>query len=145
MNEEEKTLTLTSYKGNASELELPRYVSIDSEAYKVCIGDLGVFRDLPSLEKLDLSKTDMSQITDMSGMFMNDSLLKEIIFPEGFNTENIIAMNSSFAGCKSLEKLDFSMFSTADTEDMSGLFIFIAYRPVPYGHVVSKKSRQYAV
>ena len=122
LNEEEKTLTLTSYKGNASELELPRYVSIDSEAYKVCIGDLGVFRDLPSLEKLDLSKTDMSQITDMSGMFMNDSLLKEIIFPEGFNTENIIAMNSSFAGCKSLEKLDFSMFSTADTEDMSGLF-----------------------
>ena len=51
-----------------------------------------------------------------------DSLIEEIDFGEGFNTENVTIMVNMFNGCSSLTSLNLSNFNTANVTDMSRMF-----------------------
>ncbi len=51
-----------------------------------------------------------------------NSTLREIDLGNGFNTTNVVRMDSMFCGCKLLENLDVSNFNTQNVTNMSCLF-----------------------
>ena len=80
-----------------------------------------MFYKCSSLEKIDISSLNTSQVVDMSGMFGGCSLLKELDL-SSFNTNKVTSMHSMFIYCSSLEKLIISSFNTTQVTDMSFMF-----------------------
>ena len=80
-----------------------------------------MFRDCSSLEKLDLSRLNTSEVRDMNAMFCDCSDLKELDL-SGVHTENVNDMGYMFYYCSSLKELDLSGFNTAQVRDMSYMF-----------------------
>ena len=79
------------------------------------------FEWFTSLQSLDLSKADTSNVTDMSGMFHNCQRLQSLDI-SGFDTSNVTDMSQMFSGCSHLQTLDVSGFDTSNVTDMSGMF-----------------------
>ena len=88
-----------------------------------------LFFGLNSLEELDLSMFDTSNVTDMSNMFAGDlseylslgSSLKKIDL-SSFDTSKVTRMSGMFAGCTKLKELDLSNFDTSNVTDMRAMF-----------------------
>jgi surface protein len=78
----------------------------------------GMFYNCSLLKKLDLSSFNTNQVTNMSHMFYNCSSLKELNLSL-FNTNQVTNMSSMFRYCFSLEKLDLSSFNTNQVINMS--------------------------
>ena len=81
-----------------------------------------MFNYCKSLEYLDLSNFDTSNVKNMKYMFHGCSKLKEIKGTNNFNTSKVTDMYGMFDGCKSLEYLDISSFDTSNVEDMAYIF-----------------------
>ncbi len=79
------------------------------------------FKDLSSLQSIDLSEFDTSQVTDMSGMFQGCSGLTDLDV-SNFDTGLVTNMSYMFHGCRSLTSLDVSGFDTDQVTDMSYMF-----------------------
>ena len=62
-----------------------------------------MFSDCSSLESIDLSSFNTTNVNNMSGMFSNCSSLKSIDL-SSFNTTNVKDMSYMFSGCSSLKK-----------------------------------------
>ena len=62
-----------------------------------------------------------SQVTDMSGMFMECSSLSNLDLSH-FNTSNVTTMELMFYGCSALTSLDLNSFNTSKVTDMSNMF-----------------------
>ena len=77
-----------------------------------------MFYKCESLEYLDLSNFDTSNVEDMSYMFAGCSKLKEIKGITNFNTSKVKNMAGMFSECKSLEYLDLSKFNTFKVKNM---------------------------
>ena len=75
-----------------------------------------------SLETIDLTYLDTSQVTNMSNMFRYCSNLTNIIFGDKFNTSNVTNMSYMFYNCSSLTSLDVSNFDTSNVTSMSYMF-----------------------
>ena len=80
----------------------------------------GMFEDCTSLQSIDLSGLDTSNITDMSWMFGYCNALTSINI-SGLNTSKVTSMNSMFNSCKSLEQLSLP-FDTSKVTNMSSMF-----------------------
>ena len=80
-----------------------------------------MFFHLSSIEYIDMSIFDTSQVTDMSYMFSGDESLEEIYFGRNFNTSNVTNMSHMFEDTW-LEELDLSSFDTSKVTDMSYMF-----------------------
>ena len=65
-----------------------------------------MFYNCSSLETIDLSSFDTSNVTDMSEMFYYSSKLKELDL-SSFDTRNVTTMSAMFAYCPSLETIKF--------------------------------------
>ena len=74
-----------------------------------------------SLQSIDLSSFNTTNIKDMSWMFACCSSLHSIDL-SSFNTANVKDMSFMFDGCSSLQSIDLSSFNTTNVEDMSGMF-----------------------
>ena len=74
-----------------------------------------------SLESIDLTYLDTSQVTNMSYMFQDCSSLTSLDV-SNFNTSNVTDMSSMFDGCSSLTNLDVSHFDTSKVTSMSHMF-----------------------
>ena len=74
-----------------------------------------------SLENLDLSGFNTSNVTNMEYMFRNCSSLTSLDL-SGFNTSNVTNMRSMFMNCSSLTSLALSSFNTSKVTDMSYMF-----------------------
>ena len=74
-----------------------------------------------SLENLDLSSFNTSNVTNMEYMFRNCSSLTSLDL-SGFNTSNVTNMRSMFMNCSSLTSLALSSFNTSKVTDMSYMF-----------------------
>lgn len=74
-----------------------------------------------NLETLDLSKLDLSQVTNFSSMFDNDHKLKTITFRTGMTAKPTDIINM-FNMCENLIDLDLSWLDTSNTTKMGGAF-----------------------
>jgi len=74
-----------------------------------------------ALEKLDLSSFDTSNVTDMAYMFGAQKFLKELNL-SSFDTREVIVMNDMFYDTLALENLDVSRFNTSKVTNMAWMF-----------------------
>ena len=74
-----------------------------------------------NLQTLDLSGFNTSNVTDMSYMF-NCCWNLQILDISGFDTSNVTSMCRMFDSCESLQTLDLSSFDTSNVTDMSEMF-----------------------
>ena len=70
-----------------------------------------MFKNLTSLQTLDLSTLNTSRVTAMNGMFQGCSALKSVNV-SGFNTSKVTNMSYMFCNCRTLTTLDLSNFDT---------------------------------
>ena len=73
------------------------------------------------ITKVDFSKFNTKNITDMSYMFSNCYSLTNVDF-SNFNTQNVTDMSYMFCECGNLLSLDLSKFDTQSVTDMSSMF-----------------------
>ena len=75
-----------------------------------------------TVETIDLTALDTSNVTTMSSMFHNCKSLKKVIFGENYDTSQVTNMADMFSACSSLSSVDFSMFDTSKVTSMGGMF-----------------------
>ena len=117
------------------------YYNTSPESFK------NMFKDLTSIEAVDFSNFDSSNVNDMTNMFYNCKDLEEVnmkglktamvtsmegmfekceelesIDLSSFDTSSVINMKNMFSGCEDLEDIDISNFDTSSVIDMSGMF-----------------------
>ena len=89
-----------------------------------------MFHLLPSIEEIDASSFNTSNVTDMSYMFcekdfFGSSFIDRIIVSE-FDTSKVTNMSNMFSGYAG-EELDVSSFNTSNVTDMSYMFSFTRF------------------
>ena len=84
-----------------------------------------MFAGCSSLEYLDLSSFDTSNVESMSRMFADSSYMSLNL--SSFNTSKVNGMKEMFYGCSSLEYLDLSSFDTSNVEYMIQMFAYSSY------------------
>lgn len=82
---------------------------------------ISIFYGCESLVELDLSSFDTGKVTAMSFMFAGCSSLKELDL-RSFDTGNVVIMEGMFCACSSLKELDLSSFETGKVTDMTCMF-----------------------
>ena len=80
-----------------------------------------MFSNCLSLESLDLSSFDTSNVTSMGGMFRECSSLSSLDL-SSFDTSNVTYMSHMFYACSSLSSLDISNFDMGHVPDMLYMF-----------------------
>ena len=85
---------------------------------KVCNG---MFCNLNNITKLDLSKFDSSEVTEMIGMFHNCESLTSLNL-DNIKTKSVNNIRRMFRGCSKLTSLNLSNFDTSSVTSMYGLF-----------------------
>ncbi len=75
----------------------------------------GLFRGCSGLKSLDVSKLDTSKVDNM--MFMFSYITVEELDLSNFNTSQVKSMREMFYGCKNLKKLNLSSFDTSNLKD----------------------------
>ena len=81
----------------------------------------GMFCNLNNITKIDLSKFDSSEVTEMIGMFYNCDSLTSLKLDK-FKTKSVNNMRRIFEGCNKLTSLNLSSFDTSSVTDMTGFF-----------------------
>ena len=79
------------------------------------------FSNYIGLKSINLSKSNTSNITDMSSMFSGCSSLTSINMT-GMNTSNVTDMSSMFSGCSSLTSINMTGINTSNVTDMHSMF-----------------------
>ena len=82
---------------------------------------LGIFRNFPLLESLNLSNFNTSKAITMESMFEGCSSLKSLDL-SNFDTSKVISMDNMFYGCSSLTSLDLSSFNTSKVTSIGWMF-----------------------
>ena len=81
-----------------------------------------MFSGCMSLESLDLSSLDTSNVEDMCCMFESCMMLTDLDLSD-FDTRWVQDMSFMFSECYSLRSVNLSSFNTTRVEDMCGMFI----------------------
>ena len=99
-------------------------LTISTAAKRMEIVDASyMFFNCSSLESLDLSNFDTSNVTDMSSMFDDCHSLSSLDL-SNFDTSNVTSMWGMFYYCSSLSSLDLSSFDTSNVTSMGDMFSF---------------------
>ena len=80
-----------------------------------------MFRNCSSLTSIDLKNFNTSKVTNMSYMFYECSSLINLDL-SGFNTSSVTTMNDMFMLCESLMSLDLNGFNTSKVTNMKSMF-----------------------
>ena len=72
--------------------------------------------------ELDVTNWDISNITDLSTIFMNYTNVKRIIGLNAWNTSHVTRMSSMFANCRCLEEVDLTSFDTSNVQTFAYMF-----------------------
>ncbi|MBR5420885.1 MAG: BspA family leucine-rich repeat surface protein [Lachnospiraceae bacterium] len=81
-----------------------------------------MFSSCKKLVKVDLSRFDTGNVTDMSDMFDYDEQLREVLFSDRFITSKVTDMRGMFRQCFRLQVLDVSSFDTSNVTSMDSMF-----------------------
>jgi len=97
--------------------------SIDLSSFNASnVNDMsGMFGGCSSLKSIDLSSLNTTKVNDMSGMFMNCFSLESINL-SSINTTNVKDMSHMFCKCFSLKSIDLSSFNTINVNKMVAVF-----------------------
>ena len=79
-----------------------------------------MFRNCKSIQSIDVSNFDTSQVTDMSLMFNGCSSLKSLELK--FDTKNVENMSSMFRGCTNINSIILTNFETSNVKDFNEMF-----------------------
>ena len=82
----------------------------------------GMFLNCSALTTLDLKSFNTEKVTNMSDMFAGCYVLTSLVL-SSFNTEKVTNMSDMFAGCSALTSLDLSNFNTEKVTNMRGMFL----------------------
>ncbi|WEV46421.1 BspA family leucine-rich repeat surface protein [Bifidobacterium sp. ESL0690] len=90
----------------------------------------GLFANLPTLRRIDISGFDTSEVTNMSKFFMNDKKLSAntgYFDYRDFNTGKVTDMSHMFEGCEQLEYLEtyhhkIGSWDVSNVTDMNSMF-----------------------
>ncbi|MBO6195093.1 MAG: BspA family leucine-rich repeat surface protein [Bacilli bacterium] len=82
-----------------------------------------MFYNCTSLESLDVTHFNTSKVKSMFAMFQNCSSLTTLDVTH-FNTKNVEYMNYMFQECRSLKSLDVTHFNTSKVTNMISMFAF---------------------
>ena len=93
--------------------------NIDSFCDKL---DLGIFNDM-NFKYIDISDWDVSNVTNMNGMFFMCKELKSVGDISKWNVSKVTDMNSMFNGCNELEFVgDISKWNVSNVTNMGHMF-----------------------
>ena len=93
--------------------------NIDSFCDKL---DLGIFNDM-NFKYIDISDWDVSNVTNMNGMFFMCKELKSVGDISKWNVSKVTDMNSMFNGCNELEFIgDISKWNVSNVTNMGHMF-----------------------
>ena len=106
-----KALSLTQYLNN---IIIIFYTQISSTKE--------MFKDLNSIEEIDLSNFDSSIVNDSTSMFSGCTRLTSLNLTN-FSTDLITNMDNMFQKCISLSSLDLNGFNTSKVTNMTNMFI----------------------
>ena len=109
-----------------------RYIIIPSELESTIInvkliwtskiyGYIQMFKEMPHLKEVDLSKFDSSEVDDMTYMFQDSPSITSINF-QNYNTRKVRSFHCTFYNCRSLKELDLSSFDTSNVVEMRLMF-----------------------
>ena len=113
--------TIEYYIKNGNYYDL--YIVSKNDYSKYNSKDLSrLFYGYNNLKSVDLSYLDLSNITNMYGMFYNDKKLENIIWPEKIDTKKVTDMGYLFANCNNLTEIDTSKFDTSSVTNMKYMF-----------------------
>lgn len=90
-----------------------------------------MFMFLDSLETLDVSMMDTSNVMFMLGLFANSPKLKSLDLTN-FNTENADEMDSMFEGCEALTEIDLSSFTIDKTDFVTDMCLNSGLKRIYY-------------
>ena len=86
------------------------------------VEDMGsMFSGCSKLKSIDLSKSNLSKVTNMEGMFEDCEALESVAFPVS-GPQNIEDMSNIFYGCSALKSMNFSNFDLAKVTNMDNMF-----------------------
>ena len=80
-----------------------------------------MFNGCTALTSLDISNFDTTNVTGMAVMFQNCNKLTSLDV-SGFDTSNVASMPNMFYGCNALTSLDVNNFDTTKVTNMSAMF-----------------------
>ena len=83
----------------------------------------GLFQNCITLEYIDLSNFDTSNVTNIAFMFNHCNRLKEIKGLDKFITSKATTMEGMFQSCFKLEFIDVSSFDTSNVDIMNFMFV----------------------
>ena len=84
----------------------------------------------PRLVKLDLSKLNTPNVTNLNGMFNNDPELLAVRFGGKFTTSKVTTMNWMFNTCKKFEAADINKLDVSNVTDMRNAFRWTRFNNV---------------
>ena len=95
---------------------------INIDSFYNCKKDKGIF-DGMNFKYIDISDWDVSNVTDMRGMFFECSELKSVGDISGWNVSKVTNMNSMFSYCNTLVSVgDISKWNVSNVTDMYSMF-----------------------
>ena len=97
------------------------YIKVKYIFNKILLSTSHMFYDCPSLESINLSSFNTTNINNMRFMFSGCSSLKSIDL-SSFNTVNVNNMSWMFSECSSLQTIILSSFDTIHVNDMNSMF-----------------------
>ena len=110
----------SSSSNGFSSLETVDFTYLDTSQVTIMSN---MFRNCSNLTNIIFGDNfDTSNVTGMSYMFYYCSSLTNIIFGDKFNTSNVTNMSYMFSNCRSLTSLDLSNFDTSNVRNMSYMF-----------------------
>ena len=84
--------------------------------------DMGIFNDM-NFKYIDISDWDVSNVTNMNGMFFMCKELKSVGDISKWNVSKVTDMNSMFNGCNELEFIgDISKWNVSNVTNMGHMF-----------------------
>ena len=89
--------------------------------FKNCSGMFRPDGNGSSINEIDLSGADTSEVTDMRRMFWGCNNLTYLDLSR-FDTSNVTDMSGMFDGCHSLTSLNLSNFDTSNVTSMQSMF-----------------------
>ena len=99
----------------------------------------GMFRNCSSLQSLDLSNFDTSNVTDMQYMFEKCSSLQSL-YLSNFDLREVTEMGRMFSGCSNLEYIDASKINITSYPTPSYYNQEIFYNCSKLNHIKCKQA-----
>ena len=104
-----------------NQLTLLKKLNLSKTKYKGDMTYAFSYYTSESLEEIDFSDVDTSEVTIMNDLFFGSKFLKKIDL-SSFDTQNVTSMNYMFALCSNLESVEFGNIDTSNVKDLTFMF-----------------------